>query len=681
MKKIEAAAAFVVVFIYVMMLFSSRPPVMGASGSISTDRPIYPIWGLGGTVTVNVQNFAPNITYYLWLKNPKQLLPYPLATHFTVVSNGPPPTISLTIASTDPPGTYTLTVSNSAQIDISEAQVHFGVSGTNSQAYERTRTVTFAGGGFAANSSISLSLAAGSSTYPNFPRNITADADGNYVYSFKLATSAITGTVKATLTGTTFDNHQVISTDSTFDVQPAVISVQPSSTPPAQIERTVAVNSTYALYYPDGSPVVAANATIDILSGALTIADEPLLLANATAGSWVATWIPPPSANTTLYHFVLDPTRLVDQYGNSGQGTPIFSNDFQVSKAKLLPMIQTNATCERTQTAFVTISGGYHSGAIAANVTQATFNLTQQGGRQVTLPIIRSGLETATNFTIPLNATLGNWTVDYSIQDHWGNSASGKFTILILPASPVFQGITPSSVERTTPLDVAARISYPDGTGWNKTVTTVISHGNETWPIALRFNSTTHVWSGSYYLVQNATLGPYNVTWSASDPYGNGGGINSTVVVTLAQFRILPESSSSTVISFSNFDLPVIVTYPNGTFLPDRFGNLTFGNVTASYENSTGATFTLPLAYNDTSGIWHMYMRPEQGSFTFSFSAVDRFGNTGTATNAYKLTANSAASILSQRLIIAGVVGAVIPVGVLMWAVATISTRRRKHKP
>ena len=32
MKKMEAAAAFVVAFIYVMTLFSSAPPVMGASG-------------------------------------------------------------------------------------------------------------------------------------------------------------------------------------------------------------------------------------------------------------------------------------------------------------------------------------------------------------------------------------------------------------------------------------------------------------------------------------------------------------------------------------------------------------------------------------------------------------------------------------------------------------------------
>jgi hypothetical protein len=76
-----------------------------------------------------------------------------------------------------------------------------------------------------------------------------------------------------------------------------------------------------------------------------------------------------------------------------------------------------------------------------------------------------------------------------------------------------------------------------------------------------------------------------------------------------------------------------------------------------------------------------MYFTPQQGNFTFSFYAVDRFGNNSTATDAYKLTANTAANILSQKLITAGVIGALIPVGVLSWAVATVSTRRRKHKP
>jgi hypothetical protein len=371
---------------------------------------------------------------------------------------------------------------------------------------------------------------------------------------------------------------------------------------------------------------------------------------------------------------------LVDPYGNSGQGPVISSKEFQVTQARLLPTVETNATRERTQTAYVTVSGNYHNGAIA-NVTQAAFNVTWQGERQIAVPAIRSGLNTTTNFKIPINATLGNWTVSYSIQDRWGNSISGKLTILVVPAFPVLQDMTPTVAQRTTSLDIAARITYPDGTGWNKTVASVISHGNVTSPIVLTLNSTTHVWSGSYYVVQNATVGPYNVTWSVSDLYGNGGDVNSSLAVVPARLFILPGSGSATVVSFTNVNLPVIVTYPNGTSLPDRFGNVSFANVTASYQNSTGATFTLPLFYNATSGIWHMYMTPPQGTFTFSFSAVDRFGNTGTATNAYKLTAKSAADILMQRLMIAGVLGTLIPLAVLIWAIATISTRRRKHKP
>jgi hypothetical protein len=680
MKKIGPLMALLVAFSYVMLLHLSGGPVMAVSGTISTDLPVYPIWGVGGTVKVTALNFAPNFTYYLWLKKPKQPVSYPLMIHFTVSGKGAPPTVSVTIASTDPPGTYTLSVSNSVEADTAETMVHFGVSGTDSQTYERTRTVTFEGGGYAANSTISLNLIAGNRTYRKFPVNVTTDANGNYVYSYKLADSDAVGTVRATLTGLAFDSHQDFSTSSTFSVQPAVIGVQPVGSLPAEVERTASVSTTYELSFPDGSPVTNASATVSIQSGTLTVSDEPLALANATTGKWIASWVPPPSTNTTLYHFTLDPTKLVDPYGNSGQGPPISSKEFQVTKARLLSIVETNATWERTQTAHVAISGNYHDGTIA-NVTQAAFNVTWSGQRQVALPSIRSGLNSTTDFKIPINATLGNWTVSYSVQDQWGNSVSGKLTILVVRAFPVFQDMTSSLVERTASLDVAARISYSDGTGWNKTVTSALSHGNETWPIALTVNSTTHVWSGSYYVVQNATLGPYNVTWSVSDPYGNGGDVNSSLVVVPAHITILPESSSATVVSFSNVDLPVIVTYPNGSSLPDRFGNVSFANVTASYQNSTGATFTLPLAYNDTSGIWHMYMAPQPGTFTFSFSAVDRFGNTGTATNVYKLTVKSAADILMQRLMIAGVLGTLIPLGVLIWAVATISTRRRKHKP
>jgi hypothetical protein len=129
--------------------------------------------------------------------------------------------------------------------------------------------------------------------------------------------------------------------------------------------------------------------------------------------------------------------------------------------------------------------------------------------------------------------------------------------------------------------------------------------------------------------------------------------------------------------ALSNLDLNITIRYPNGTTLTNMFGN-----VTGSYTNSTGSLLTLPLAYNETDTDWHMYIQvPEEGNLTFSFSAVDRFGNAGLATNAFNLKITPSQRVATQRLIIAGVIGALVPVALLIWAIATISTRRRKHRP
>ncbi len=677
MKKMEAGAAFVVAFIYVMALFSSTRPVMGASGSVSTDRPVYPIWELGGTVKVNVQNFAPNFTYYLWLQKAKQPVPYLLSTHFTVVGTGAQTPIALTITPNDPAGTYTLTVSNSASIDTLDAAVHFGVSGTDSQMYERTRIVTVAGGGFAPNSSISLAITASNAAFPGFPLNITTDARGAYEYTFKLTPSATSGPVTATANGPTYDNYEVASASSTFTVQPATIKVIPLSTPPSQLERTVAVNATYELSYPDGSPVSAANGPVDIVSGGLTVASESLLPINATTGEWGAVWVPSPLANTTAYHFSLISANLVDPYGNKGQGSPISSKDFDVVTAKLQLAVQTNQTRERTQNATITISALYPSGANVANVTRPILSVAQADGMPIKLPVSLAGPEAKASFKIPVNATLGNWTVTYSVQDPWGNSGSGKVTISVQPASPTFLLQTPATAERTTFLNVTNSMYYPDGTLFNSTAKLSISYGNQTWTPRLNFNSTNAVWSASYYLVQNATLGPYNITWTVHDSYGNGGNNTSTTIVIPARFRFLLQSNNATVNSFDNLDLPVAVRYPNGTLLTNIVGN-----VTANYKNATGDNIiTLPLAYNQTNATWHMFFStPEEGNITFSFAANDRFGNSGMATDAFNLKINSSSRVESLRLIIAGVIGALIPIGLLIWAIVTISTRRRKHR-
>ncbi len=677
MKKIRALLVLLVAFIYVTFLVSNSHPVQAASGTVSTDQAVYPIWGIGGTIRVAARNLETNVTYSLWLQKPRQPISYFIGTPFTGVNGSIRVPILIAIAPNDPAGTYLLSLSKSIAIDTRDAVAHFGVLGSDSRTYERTKIVTIAGGGFAANSSVTLDVRSGNKSIPGFPENTAARGSGEFTYTFKLSPSSAIGTLNATTTGLTFDNHESAKASSFFTVRTTTINVKALGAPAPQVERTIETNATYRLSYPDGSPVTAVNTTADIVSTGHILSKVPLVLVNSTTGEWRATWEPSASANITAYHFQVNQASLIDAYGNTGLGSPVASSDFKVISARLQLTIQADSTLQRTQTSVVTLSAKYHNGANVANVTLANVIVTRTDGNKIKLVASVNGTLVPARYVVPVNASLGNWTLAYSVQDLWGNSGSGRSTVQVQLASPTFQLQTPPTTERTTFLNVTNRMYYPDGTPMNSTTTLLISHGNLTWTPKLEFNATTLVWSGRLYIVQNATLGPYNVTWATHDSYGNGGINNSTSVVVPARFRFLLHSNNSTMEAFSNLDLPVIVKYPNGTSLTNSFGN-----VTADYTNSTGGIITLPLAYNETNSSWHMFFStPEQGNFTFSFNANDRWGNTGLGAHAYNLKIIPSQRVQTQRLIISGIIGALIPIALLIWAIATISTRRRKHRP
>jgi hypothetical protein len=430
------------------------------------------------------------------------------------------------------------------------------------------------------------------------------------------------------------------------------------------------------LTYKDGTPVTSANATAYIILAAEKAYSVPLVLVNSTTGEWNANWRPPPSASNATYYFQFNPANFTDSYGNKGQGTPLASSDFKVTQATLLPTIHAAQTLERTQDATFTISATYPSGASVANVTQAAVTVTTSAETKIKLTPSLNRAQPTVSYKIPVNAVLGNWTVNYNVQDPWGNSGSNTFIFQVQLANLTFLTQTPNATERTTFLRLNNTVYYPDGTPLNSSVTLLVQGANKTWTPKLTFNSTSAKWSGSVYIVQNETLGRYNITWAARDPYGNARKSNYTAFVVPARFSFVVERNNTAVPANINLDLPVLVRYPNGSSLTNSFGN-----VTGSYENSTGYVFTLPLAYNATNTTWHMFFFvPEQLNATLSFNATDRFGNSALAMDAYNLKITSVKSV-TENLIIAGIVGALIPVGLIIWAFATISTRKRKHRP
>jgi hypothetical protein len=677
MRRFRVVIPCVVAFIYVTFLLANSNSVQAVSVTISTDQPVYPLWGIGGTVRITAQNLVSNVSYYFWLQSPKQFTSNFTKLSFTT-TNGSPTSTLLTISRTDPPGTYLLSLSRSETSDTHEAAAHFGVVGTNARIYERTETVTFAGGGFVPNSTIVLAVNSGKGISPGFPVNITAQGTGGFSYNFRLPPSAETGNVNATVSGLSYDKHQLDTTNYPFVVNPTTITVRPLTEPTPQVQRTLQANATYRITYADGSPVtIAVNATTDVILAGQKLISVPLVIVNSTSGEWRTNWTTSASAKNATYHFQFNQTDFTDPYGNKGNGPPVTSSDFTVTAAKLQPLIQASQTLQRTQQSTITISAAYPSGTSVANVTQANVTVTGRGGGIAKLLVSLNGSQVHVSFKITVNAALGNWTVSYRIRDPWGNSGTGDFTFQVQPASLTFQPQIPTTTQRTTALNLTNTVYYPDGTTLNSTATLGISVGNQTWSPQLSFDSANGMWSGSLYLVQNATLGQYNITWAAHDPYGNSKNTTYTTVVVPARFSFDIERNNSTVNALTNLDLPVLVRYPNGSSLTDSFGN-----VTGSYENTTGFVFTQPLAYNATNGTWHMFFFvPAQANATLSFNATDHFGNSAMAMDVYNLKIAPVQRVVTQNLIIAAVIGALIPIALLVWAMATISTRKRKHRP
>jgi hypothetical protein len=316
----------------------------------------------------------------------------------------------------------------------------------------------------------------------------------------------------------------------------------------------------------------------------------------------------------------------------------------------------------------------------------ATANIILGGQRVYSVPLTlvnsTSGEWTAT-WTPPPSAPTGTYHFQFNptnFTDEYGNKGQGlplsSAGFEVLPAKLTFEAQTPVATERTTFLNLTNTVLYPGGIALNSSVALQVWGGSETWLPPLNFDPASGQWSASFYLAQNATLGQYNITWSARDPYGNARSSNYTTLVEPARFSFVVETNSSTAYAMTNLDLPVLIRYPNGSSLTN-----VVGNATGSYQNSTRYVFTFPLAYNATNGTWHMiFFVPKQANATLSFAATDQFGNSAVAMDVYNLKILGA-PIAIQNLIIAAVVGALIPIGLLAWAFATISTRRRKHRP
>jgi hypothetical protein len=657
-----------------------------AAPRLATDQSLYSIWKLGGPVRVTASNLVVNASYSLWLQRPTD--PSTRATGIQFIGTSNPVQFQVNVTRDDPSGTYILSLSTSNFQDNSQAVAHFGVFGTDAASYRRTQQIVIAGGGFSPNSTVTINATIAGQRVTGSPFTVRANTRGEFSYTLKTNPSFTLGVLMFTAIGTGFDAGQTASVATPVTLTSSTIRIEQSAQPPTPVQRTARVSTSYQLRYVDGSPVT--NSTSNSRSVAVVknidnsvVANVAISLTDPATGVWSTSWVPPPSTNITLYHFEINPSNFDDSYGNLGNGTVLVSQNFQVIPATTALQFQANSTLQRRQNATVTIIPKYNDGSNFLNVTQTTGTLTGPGRAPQTIALNKTLQAFVTHFEVGENATLGVWTVDANIKDVYGNAASGTFTIQVVRANLGFAVNYPATPERTTILNVTAKVTYPDGgkvgpstvpKGFNVTLTL----GNFTWTHPMAFNETTGTWYAGYRIPQNATLGDYAFSMKVQDAYANAGQFSSTSRVILARFRFTVLNAATKADPQTLVNIGVFVRYPNGSALVPSVG----GHVTASITNSSG-TFALPMVFNASDRSWRlMYTTPSLGlsfgvTVTFSFNALDRFGNTGTAPNAYDLAVGAAIG----ALIMAAILGGIVPIALSIWAILTVTAKRRKHKP
>jgi hypothetical protein len=290
-------------------------------------------------------------------------------------------------------------------------------------------------------------------------------------------------------------------------------------------------------------------------------------------------------------------------------------------------------------------------------------------------------------FSIPANAPIGEISISASGRSFESNkTATVSVQTSDTVASISFLGQVPPSVQRTSTAVFNFTLAYPNGT--LLTPTLLVSNPNLTITLLgvsnnflLNYSNVTRSWHYSYPIGVNATLGAYSYSLEAEDLFGNPAVSSGTFDVDLAKFIIvipqvpqLPAKAKPEQV----IQIAIFVWYPNLTSLTG-----TEGNVTTLIKDTNGNNVTLPLYFNATDGMWHLaFTTPSLGYnfgtiLTFSFNAVDIYHNSGASNNAYVLTVGAS----PEEVILAGIAGSVIPIVLLIWALATISKRRRKHKP
>jgi len=321
----------------------------------------------------------------------------------------------------------------------------FGIWNTDKSTYCRGETVSMKGGGVKPNLqdlSIDINVVGGKSV-SGFPTTISANAEGEFSYSWLIPANMGLGSLVVVVSGKgTYDSStESFSSPKTIFITASALEVKRYAEPASSYKRMQKASIQYLMTYGGTQPVINLKSgltPVDVYTGLTKISSVGFKLIDAKNGVWLAEWLVPPDAKLDNYKFVLEENSIDDGSGNVGPAFKLSSTTFRIEAATLNVTVVTNKKAYEIlfDSVDITATPKYHDGTkVGKGTATATFSM---GDWSKTLPISfdeQSGSWQG-NFRFQpedMMTRSGVWVVKVSVSDGYGNSGSSSTSILVQP--------------------------------------------------------------------------------------------------------------------------------------------------------------------------------------------------------------------------------------------------------
>lgn len=289
-------------------------------------------------------------------------------------------------------------------------------------------------------------------------------------------------------------------------------------------ERSVRLNVSVSVAYPDGTPLDSGSVALELLKDQYR--KGPFNFNKTGLGEWSISWKIQAREETGVWTLKVT---AVDGVGNSGD----FSQEIRIVPARLSIQLLTQVgnVFSRTEKIPVNVVIKYPSKEILTPE-----NVSREKGAFVDAKLVHNGVERVVsqlrpsaggwvgNISAPRDAPIGQYVLNITVKDTFENYGFYTVPVEITRAVLSFEmeSLKDSYQAGFETVSIRTIVKYPDASSLEDgEVTAVVYSGVLTSIIGLRYQG--GEWVGDYYLPVTNPVGEYRVMINATDPYGNIG--------------------------------------------------------------------------------------------------------------------------------------------------------------